>query len=132
MTLSGLATTTVKDESSSSAAAANPSVDFSDIPLTNYSGTNFPSDATKANYMVINSITNDTPNNDYLTYSATSSNPSLVTTSVSNEWLTLNYVARQDGFRHDQGRGHEPLRHDGRRKLYGNRQPVGAGGQFGL
>ena len=96
LTLSQLATTTVKDESGDSAAAANPSVDLSDIPLTNYTGTNFPTDAAAGNYMVINSITID-KQDEFLTYSATSSDPSLVTASVNNEWLTLNYAAGETG-----------------------------------
>ena len=96
LTLANLATTTVKNESSSSAAAANPTVDFSDIPLSNYTGTNFPTDATSSNYMVINSITVD-QRNDFLTYSATSSNPNLVTASINNEWLTLSYAAGKTG-----------------------------------
>ncbi len=96
LTLSQLATTTVKNESSSSAAAANPSVDLSDIPLTNYTGTNFPTDAAAGNYMLINSITID-KQDEFLTYSATSSNPGLVTASVNNEWLTLNYAPGKTG-----------------------------------
>lgn len=95
-TLANLATTTVKNESTSTAATALPTVDLSNIPLTNYSGTHFPTDATKSNYMVINSVTID-KQDEFLIYSATSSNTNLVTASISNEWLTLHYIAGQTG-----------------------------------
>jgi cyclophilin family peptidyl-prolyl cis-trans isomerase len=94
--LTTLAGTPVVNESSSSVASANPSVDLTDLPLTNFTGTSFPSGASTNNYMVINSITVDTQN-DFLTYSATSSNPNLVTATVSNEWLSLDYKPDQTG-----------------------------------
>ncbi len=94
--LANLATTTVKNESTTSVASTLSSVDLSDIPLTNYTGTHFPTDATTSNYMVINSVTIDNQD-EFLTYSATSSNTNLVTASVSNEWLTLHYIAGQTG-----------------------------------
>jgi len=96
ITLSNLATTSVQNESTTTTATDNPSVDLSDVPLTNYSGTSFPSDANAHNFMVINSITTD-QRNETLTYSATSSNPNLVTASVQNELLTLNYAPGQVG-----------------------------------
>ena len=95
-TLSTLASTSVQNESSSSVASANPSVDLSDLPLTSYSGTNFPSDATTNTYMVINSITTD-KRDEWLTYSATSSDPALVNPTIKNEWLSLNYGNDQTG-----------------------------------
>ncbi len=96
-TLNTLATTTVKNESSSSVAATLPSVDLSDLPLTNYTGTNFPSDTSASNYLVINSITTDR-RDEYLTYSVVNNtNPSLVSTSVTNENLTLVYGAGKTG-----------------------------------
>ncbi len=94
--LTALATTPVKDESGSAAASANPDFGLSTIPLNGYTGTNFPTDAKTSNFMVINNVTID-KQTELLTYSVTSSNPSLVTASTSNEWLTLNYVSGQTG-----------------------------------
>jgi cyclophilin family peptidyl-prolyl cis-trans isomerase len=91
-----LANASVKDESKSPAAAANPTVLLNALPLTGYSGSSFPSDASKSNYMVINNITID-KQDEFLTYTATSSNPSLVSASINDEWLTLNHAANQTG-----------------------------------
>ncbi len=96
LNLSSLANTPNKNESASAAATANPTVDLSNVPLNNYTGTNFPTDATAANYMLINSISID-KQTEVLSYSATSSNPGLVTATLNNEHLTLNYAAGQTG-----------------------------------
>jgi cyclophilin family peptidyl-prolyl cis-trans isomerase len=96
--LTALTKTTTLDASGSAAVTANPTVDMSNIPLTNYTAgtstttsTAFAADATTSNFMTINSVTiNSQP--EFLTYSVTSSNPSIVTASldpVHNEQLTL-------------------------------------------
>jgi cyclophilin family peptidyl-prolyl cis-trans isomerase len=95
-TLFALASTGTKDESGSSAASSFPSVDLKNVPLTNYSGTKFPADATANNYMLINSISVD-KRDEFLTYSVTSSDPSVVNASVTDEWLNLNYSATHAG-----------------------------------
>lgn len=95
-TLNVLAATPVQNESTTSVATANPSVDLTDLPLTGFSGSSFPAGTNADNYMVINSITTDR-RDQWLTYSATSSNPGLVTASVNNEWLTLNYAPDETG-----------------------------------
>jgi cyclophilin family peptidyl-prolyl cis-trans isomerase len=70
---------------------------FDSIPLNNYTGTNFPSDATAANFLVIQNVTVDS-RPEFLTYSVIgNTNPGLVTAAVSNERLTLNYTMGQTG-----------------------------------
>ena len=102
--------------------AANPTVDLSDIPLTNYSGTNFPSDAASSNFMVINSITINNQD-EFLTYSATSSDPTLVTPTIGNEWLLRSITAAaKPKPRHDHRHRDRPLRRHGHSKFHGKRQ----------
>ena len=89
---------------SSTAGAANATVDMNNIPLTGYTGGTAPSgstpgttsstfaaDATASNFMTIQSVTIN-KQADFLTYSVVSSNPSIVTATldpVHNEQLTL-------------------------------------------
>jgi cyclophilin family peptidyl-prolyl cis-trans isomerase len=90
--LTTLAGTTIKDESGGSSASA-----FGSIPMNNYSGTNFPTDATPSNFLVVNDayIANQ---GDTLTYSIiANSNPKLVTPSLNNERLVLTYTPGQTG-----------------------------------
>jgi cyclophilin family peptidyl-prolyl cis-trans isomerase len=95
--LDTIAGTPVKNESGRPIAAQLPSVDLSNVPLNNYTGTNFPTDATASNFVVINSISID-KRDEFLTYSVVSnSNAGLVTASISNEHLTLHYAAGQTG-----------------------------------
>ena len=80
-------------------AWTDPSSGKATVPLNGYTGTgaNFPTDATQSNFLVINNITID-KRDEWLTYSVVSnSNPTLVTPSVSNEWLTLTYASGQTG-----------------------------------
>jgi cyclophilin family peptidyl-prolyl cis-trans isomerase len=94
--LNSLAVTPTRNESSSAVAAQLPAVDLQNVPLKNYQGTNFPTDATASNFLVINSITS--VRNEALTYSVVAnSNPNLVTASVVNERLTLSFAANQTG-----------------------------------
>lgn len=83
-------TVTVKDESSTNSA-------FNTIPLVNYSGSNFPTDTTAANYEMINDVT-VVRRDEWLTYSVVSNtNQALVTTSLDNNHLTLHYTPDMSG-----------------------------------
>jgi cyclophilin family peptidyl-prolyl cis-trans isomerase len=84
--------------SGTATAAANPTVLLDTLPLSNYTGTaaTFPAGATRNNYMVINGIT-VTRNTERLSYTASSSNTSLVTATVQGSNLTLNYLPGQTG-----------------------------------
>lgn len=98
-TLNTLGATPTQNETNSTLTSEFPTADFENIPLKNYKGTatTFPSTATSSNFITINSIT---VNNlgDQLTYSVVSnSNPSLVTPTITNEWLNLHYASGQSG-----------------------------------
>jgi cyclophilin family peptidyl-prolyl cis-trans isomerase len=96
-TLSSVPSSQIHDESGSPAAAANPGVNLGMVPLPGYTGTNFPSDATASNFLVINSIHIDS-RPDFLTYSVVgNSNPGLVTTVITNENLNLFYTPNMTG-----------------------------------
>jgi peptidyl-prolyl cis-trans isomerase A (cyclophilin A) len=70
---------------------------FNEIPMQNYTGVNFPTDTVFANYAGIVSAS-VIRQSDRLTFSVVSnSNPSLVTTSVSGNNVTLDYVDGQTG-----------------------------------
>jgi cyclophilin family peptidyl-prolyl cis-trans isomerase len=65
---------------------------FSQIPLQNYAGTNFPTDTNASNYALLNGSpgVGVVRRTDFLTYSVVSNTaPSVVSTSLSNERLTL-------------------------------------------
>jgi cyclophilin family peptidyl-prolyl cis-trans isomerase len=95
--LNALAATSTQDQSASSAAAANPTIDLHNIPLVNYHGTTFPTDASPSNFLSISSVP-IVNRPDFLTYSVVANtNPGLVTTALSNEQLTLNFVPNQTG-----------------------------------
>jgi cyclophilin family peptidyl-prolyl cis-trans isomerase len=88
--LNFLGLTPVSDKSSANSA-------FNQMPLNNYTGTNFPSDATADNFLLIQNVTVDS-RPEFLTYSVIgNTNPSLVTTSVNNERLTLSYAPGRTG-----------------------------------
>src|SRR5262249_43143460 len=67
------------------------------LPLVNYSGTNFPTDAGANNFELVNSVT-VLRNTDFLTYTITSNNnPSVVATSLDpifNNRLTLHFTSQ--------------------------------------
>src|SRR5439155_1260388 len=64
---------------------------FNEIPLSGYSGSNFPTDTTASNYALINSVT-VVKRDEFLTYTVVSnSNRDLVTASIDNNRLTLDY-----------------------------------------
>jgi cyclophilin family peptidyl-prolyl cis-trans isomerase len=95
--LNTLATTPTHDESATPFATASslPGVVLSTVPInpatyaTN--DTNFPTDTTAANYLLINNVT-VVKQNEVLTYTVSSSNTSIVTAALANntsELLTL-------------------------------------------
>ncbi len=79
---------------------ANKGGDFSTIPLNNYTGTNFPTDATLGNFVSIQSFS-IIKRTEWLTYSIVSNtNPGLVTASLNagaNQMLGLQYAQGQSG-----------------------------------
>jgi cyclophilin family peptidyl-prolyl cis-trans isomerase len=88
-----LAAIPTKDESSAAALPANEQGVFGEIPLQNYTGTNFPTDTTKDNYAVINGVT-IVSQPEVLTYSIVSnSNPAAATVSLNNNRMTVQGVA---------------------------------------
>jgi cyclophilin family peptidyl-prolyl cis-trans isomerase len=88
--LNFLGLTPVSDKSSANSA-------FNQMPLNNFTGVNFPGDATAANFLLIQNVTVDS-RPEFLTYSVVgNTNPSLVTTSVTNERLTLSYAPGRTG-----------------------------------
>jgi cyclophilin family peptidyl-prolyl cis-trans isomerase len=89
--------TAINNESASPAAASLPNVNLSTFPLNAYTGTNFPTDATAANFLTNNSFTID-HQDEILTYSVVGdTHPGLVTASLTNEFLKLSYAAGQTG-----------------------------------
>jgi cyclophilin family peptidyl-prolyl cis-trans isomerase len=97
--LSSLGNTPHTDVSTGPAATQLPNTNLQTFPLNNYThtGTNFPNDATVGNFLVINSITLG-HQDENLTYSVVGdTNSSLVTASLTNEFLKLNYVSGQTG-----------------------------------
>jgi cyclophilin family peptidyl-prolyl cis-trans isomerase len=88
-TLAGIPT---QNQGSAAALPASEQGVFTEIPLQNYTGTNFPTDTTAANYALIQGAT-ISAQTESLTYSVVSnSNPSLVTTSIKDNRLTLTYA----------------------------------------
>ena len=76
-----------------------PDSPFSEVPLKNYTGSAqfFPADATAANFVVVNDVA-VVRRDEFLTYSViNNTNPGLVTPSLSNNRLTLQYAAGQSG-----------------------------------
>jgi peptidyl-prolyl cis-trans isomerase A (cyclophilin A) len=94
--LASLAQTPTQNQSFTATAAALPAVDLQNVPLINYTGTNFPTDATASNFLVINSLS--VQRTESLTYSVVgNTNPGLVTPTVKNERLSLAYTPNQTG-----------------------------------
>ena len=88
--LNTLTSATVTNQSSFNSA-------FDTLPLNNYTGSNFPTDSTAANYDLVNDVA-IVSRNEVLTYSVVAnSNPGLVTTSIVNNRLTLQYTPNQIG-----------------------------------
>jgi peptidyl-prolyl cis-trans isomerase A (cyclophilin A) len=88
-----LAAMPTKDESSAAALPASEQGVFGEIPLQNYTGTNFPTDTAKANYAIVNGVS-VVSQPEALTYSIVSnSNPAAATVSVTNNRMTVQGVA---------------------------------------
>jgi len=92
--LTKLASTPIKDESSFNAA-------FKTLPLNNYSGSHFPTDASATNFIQVNDVTAINSTNETLTYTVVNNtNPNLVTAATNptdNTQLNLSYAANQTG-----------------------------------
>jgi cyclophilin family peptidyl-prolyl cis-trans isomerase len=70
---------------------------FTDIPLIDYNGTNFPTDTTRDNFALVSNIA-VVRRTELLTYTVVSnSNPALVTASIDRNRLTLSYTPDQFG-----------------------------------
>jgi cyclophilin family peptidyl-prolyl cis-trans isomerase len=92
-----IATTTHNESAADSFSTRLPAVDLQNLPLNNYTGTHFPTDANTSNFLTFGSISID-KHDEFLTYSVVgNTNPGLVTTSVSNERLTLSYTTGMVG-----------------------------------
>ncbi|MFO0865138.1 MAG: peptidylprolyl isomerase [Gemmataceae bacterium] len=77
--------------------SGDPNDPFASFPLKNYSGSNFPTDATAANFVLVNDVV-IIKQDEGMTYSVTSnSNTNLVTTTIDNNRLKLHYNAGQTG-----------------------------------
>ena len=98
--LNQLASLSTQDQSTAAGIPASEQANFKQIPLQNYTGTNFPTDTTAANYDLITGI-QVVSRPQFLTYSIVSnSNPSLVTATLGvtdNNRLTLAYATGQTG-----------------------------------
>ena len=82
-----------QDESAAAGLSASQKSAFGEIPLQNYTGANFPTDTTAANYAIINSAT-ITQQTEVLTYSIVSnSTPTVATATIANNRLTVQGVA---------------------------------------
>jgi len=66
---------------------------FGEVPLTNYTGNDFPSDATRSNFAIINGVTVTQPSGEVLTYSiVTNSNPAAATATITDNRLSVQGV----------------------------------------
>src|SRR5262249_3470598 len=70
---------------------------FNSIPLRNYSGTHFPSDATASNFDLVQDVQVASRPESLTSSVVANSTPNLVSTSLQNNRLTLNYAAGQTG-----------------------------------
>jgi hypothetical protein len=88
-----LAAIPVQNQSAATALPPSQQGVFTEIPLDGYTGTNFPTDTTRANYAIIDgmSITRQT---EVLTYSIVSnSDDTVATAALENNRLTITGVA---------------------------------------
>jgi cyclophilin family peptidyl-prolyl cis-trans isomerase len=90
--LNTLAAIPTQDQSNAPALPPSQQGVFNEIPLQNYTGTNFPTDTTAANYALVNTVT-VTRSTDGLTYTATTGNTAVATASIVNNRLTVQAVA---------------------------------------
>jgi cyclophilin family peptidyl-prolyl cis-trans isomerase len=95
--LNQLASTPTHDESMTQTATNNPTLLLNSVPLINYNGTMFPSDTPLSSYLIINNV-QVLSRPDFLTYSVVgNTNPGLVTPTITNENLFLNYTQNLTG-----------------------------------
>ena len=88
-----LAAIPTKDESSAAALPATQQGVFGEIPLQNYTGTNFPTDTTAANYAMITGVS-IIKQTEALTYSIiTPPNAAVATAAITNNRLNVTGVA---------------------------------------
>jgi cyclophilin family peptidyl-prolyl cis-trans isomerase len=88
--LNTLASTPTSNESSFNGA-------FDTLPLNNYTGTNFPHDATAANFLMVTGITPDSQNEN-LTYQVSNTNSGVVSATIdSTNHLVLTATSGQTG-----------------------------------
>lgn len=71
-------------------------VDLSNVPLNNYTGTDFPLDARRNNYVVIEGVTVNR-REEFFRYQVRSSNPALVSAALVNEQLILTPSRTRSG-----------------------------------
>jgi len=84
-----LAAIPTKDESAAAALPDSEKGVFGEIPLKNYTGTNFPTDTTAANYAIVNGVS-VVSQPEVLTYSIVSnSTPTVATVSLANNRMTV-------------------------------------------
>ena len=88
-----LAAIPTKDESTAAALPASQQGVFTEIPLENYTGTNFPTDTTQANYALVTGVS-IVQQTEALTYSIVdNSNPAAATATITNNRLNVTGVA---------------------------------------
>ena len=105
-------------------ASANGAL--TNLPLKNYTGTTFPTDATAANFEVVQSV-QILRNTEFLTYSITgNSNPAIASASLDptfNNRLTLQFLT--PGSTNHHRRGHRHVQQVGVLDLHGHGQRGG-------
>jgi hypothetical protein len=70
---------------------------FSEIPLIDYTGTSFPTDANRSHFALVDNIS-IIRRTEELTYTVVSNNnPALVTATIDRNRLTLSYAPNQTG-----------------------------------
>jgi peptidyl-prolyl cis-trans isomerase A (cyclophilin A) len=94
--LNALTSAKPTNETGSTFGSGAPNAALNELPLQNYNGTHFPTDATANNFLTVHSFTVSQP--EFLTYSVVSnSNPTLVLPAIVNERLALHYVPGHTG-----------------------------------
>jgi cyclophilin family peptidyl-prolyl cis-trans isomerase len=84
-----LAAIPTKDESAAAALSGTIRSAFSEVPLSGYNGTNFPTDTTKSNYAIVNGVS-IMSQPEALTYSVVgNTNPSVATVTPTNNRLAI-------------------------------------------
>lgn len=88
-----LAAIPTQDQSTAASLPPSQKGVFGEIPLTGYTGTDFPTDTTRSNYAIINGVS-IVSQPEALTYSIVSnSTPSVATATVTNNRLSIQGVA---------------------------------------